>query len=180
MTAADSQQLLCYLERKPTATAPFPTAGGYPSSDQESAWTSVPRGGGPGRLLGGEHASTKAGAAGCPPHQPGRCRPPLRGPALTCSCPTLLSLPAATRHHRLLETQASFLLSHLPGSMFTWTLQGPVGVNGRAPCRLGGQGLGLPQREAALCFLLLPRGCAHRRPSRCNTARPVSLDKALF
>ena len=82
MTAADSQRLLCYLERKPTARAPFPTAGGRPSSDQEATGTSVPRGG-PGWLLGTERASMKAGPPGGPPSVL-RCRPPLGGPALTC------------------------------------------------------------------------------------------------
>lgn len=152
MTAADSQRLLYYLERKPTARAPFPTAGRHPSSGQEAAGTSVPGGGGPGWLLGGEHASTKAGAAGGP-LSAHCCRPPLRGPALTCR----VSQPPVSPHcHKPPPPSGNpGFLSAFPPSQEHAHLD-PSGAGGckrQCPVRLGvGQGLGLPQHEAALPF----------------------------
>lgn len=156
MTAADSQRLLYYLERKPTTRAPFPTAGRHPSSGQEAAGTSVPGGGGPGWLLGGERASTKAGAVGGP-LSAHCCRPPLRGPALTCR----VSQPPVSPHcHKPSPPSGNpGFLSAFPPSQEHAHLD-PSGAGGCkrwCPVRLGvGQGLGLPQREAALPFPRLP------------------------
>lgn len=156
MTAADSQRLLCYLERKPTARAPFPTAGGRPSSDQEATGTSVPRGG-PGWLLGTERASMKAGPPGGPPSVL-RCRPPLGGPALTCrvsqppASPLCLPPPLPSGNPGLLSAfPPSQEHAHLDPS-------GAGACKRRCPVQAGaGQGLGFPQREAALSFPCLPR-----------------------